>query len=120
MYMKNSISQPSFSGSFSQRTIKMAYDALGEEGAKAAKKFRAGRNKYEKISVIYDRKPAQTLYHGQVIHTDTYMEVSNPRSKKPPIRVILAEGKLPFGQEMLDVISKKMEFLDNLRKPKVK
>lgn len=120
MYMNNSISQPSFSGSFSQKTLKMAYDAMGEEGAKAAKKFRAGKNKYEKISVIYDQKPAPNIYHGQVIHTDTFMEVSNPRSKKPPIRVILAEGKLPFGQEMMDVIAKKMEFLDNLRTRKIK
>lgn len=117
--MNNSISQPSFSGSFSQKTIKMAYDAMGDEGAKIAKKFRAGSNKYEKISVIYDQKPAQTLYHGQVLHTDTYMEVLNPRSKKPPIRVILAEGKLPFGKEMMKAIAEKMEFLDNLRKTKI-
>lgn len=108
--------QTSFKGSLSAKALNMAYEAMGNEGYKAAKNFRAGSNKYEKISVIYDSKPVSTLYRGQVMHTDTYMEVANPRSKKLPVRVLLAEGKMPFGKELLDMIAKKMEFLDNLRK----
>ena len=43
------------------------------------------------------------------------MEVSNSHSKKPPVRLLLAKGKMPFGQDMLDLIRVKMKIVDKLK-----
>ncbi len=104
-----------FNGMLSPKTIKLASDTMGDEGAKLAKNFRAGKNKFDKISILYDEKPKRTMYHGQVLDTDTYMEVRNLRSKKPPVRAFLTKGKLAFGEQMLDLIANKMKLIDNLR-----
>lgn len=107
--------QPSFSGKLSANTIKKFAEELGSEGYDAAKSFRAGKNKHDSINIIYDIYPAMDVYRGQIAMTDTYMEVSNVKSKKPPIRFLLSKGKMPIGQEMLDLISSKMKFLDKMK-----
>lgn len=108
-------SNPSFSGMLSAGTIKGFAEALGDDGVAMAKKFRAGKNKHDKINVIYDNYPLYDQYRGKVMQTDTYIQVANTFGKKPPIRVKLAKGKLPYGQEMLDVIAEKMNFVDLLK-----
>lgn len=108
-------SNPAFSGKLSSQTVKKFSEALGEEGAKTAKKFRAGKNKQDKISVIYDSYPQNDIYRGKYLVTDTYMEVVNPSAKKPPLRVLLANGKLPFTEHMLELIESKMKLVDKIK-----
>ena len=116
MLVQNVNSTNSFSGKFSKKTLKMAYDELGNEGYKIAKKFRAGKNKHDKITVVYDTTPRRSVYHGEILQTDTYIEVTNHTRKKPPLRVFLANGKLQFNTDLLELITKKMAFVDKLNK----
>ena len=116
MLVQNIDSRNSFSGKLSEKTLKMAYDVLGNDGYKNAKKFRAGKNKHDKITLIYDTIPRRTMYHGEVSQTDTYIEIANHTRKKPPLRVFLASGKLPFNNDLLELISKKMTIIDKLNK----
>ena len=112
-------SNTSFNGTLSEKAIKMAENTLGQEGYKLAKKFRAGKNKFDKISIKYETTPATLSYGKQYLKTDTYMEVANSKSKQPPFMVCIAKDvKLPFGQKMLDLITEKMAFIDKLRKQK--
>lgn len=115
MQVQKISAQPSFIGKLSANAIKKFAEALGSEGADAAKKFRAGKNKHDSIDIIYNTYPVMDVYMGKISMTDTYMEVSNPKSKKFPVRVLLSKGKLPIGEEMLDLISAKMKFLDKVK-----
>lgn len=108
-------SQPAFSGKLSANTVKKFAEALGDNGLKTAGKFRAGKNKHDNIDVIYHLYPEIDIYKGKIPMTDTYMEVSNSHSKKPPVRLLLAKGKMPFGQDMLDLIRVKMKIVDKLK-----
>jgi len=112
MLTSNLNSQTAFSGRLSAETLQMAYDTLGASGYESAKKFRAGKNRLQQITVKYISEPVRDQYGRQIAKTDTFMEVKNPNSKKAPVRMLLSEGKLLFGENMLNKIKQKMMLLD--------
>lgn len=116
MYISSVNSSPTFSGKFDLNTLKLAADTMGKEGYKAAKKFRAGKNRFDEFGIVYETLPVKTSCGKNVLQTDTYMKISNKHSKKTPFLIKLADGKMSFGQEMLDLISAKMAKLDKLKK----
>ena len=109
-------SQPAFCGRFSAKTLQMAKATMNAKDFATLKKFRAGKNSAEKISVKYIAEPELDRYDRGFLKTSTYMEVSKPRSKKPPVRMFLGDGKMPFDEKMLSVIKEKMAILDRIRR----
>lgn len=109
-------SQQSFSGKFSKETLKMFARTLDKTQMNTAKTFRAGNSKMDNFSVKYVPEPVRDSFGRQVLQTDTYIDVVAANSKKPPLRIKLTDGKLEFGKEMLDLIAKKMVFVDKLKK----
>ena len=105
MFVQNVNSTSSFGGKFDLQTLKLASETMG---LSAAKKFRAGKNKYHEIGIVYETLPVNAPFGKQVLQTDTYMSIKNTRKDEPALLIKLADGKMSFGQEMLDLITKKI------------
>ena len=114
MFVKRIESAYSFGGKFDLKTVKLASETMG---LSAAKKFRAGKNKFDEIGIVYESFPGKTSCGKNTLQTDTYMSIKNTRKDEPAVLIKLADGKMPFGQEMLDLITKKItKFESRVRK----